>query len=189
MNPLAASDNLPHLFASQLTKPTVVFIPGAFHTAAHFGPLSRYLETQGCESFSVRLPSMGDPASNRNAGMAEDVAAIRGVLEELVRDEENGDGQKEGGYMQRDDGRKEVVLVMHSSGAVAGCQAVASFERSLRIKRGKNGGVISLVFIGGLLVDEGGSLESTMEELGEGALPSHAAVEVSVPLTRHSQSL
>ena len=43
----------------------------------------------------------------------------------------------------------------------------------------KRGGVISLVFIGGILVDEGGSLESTLVGLDEESLLLFAEAEVS----------
>ena len=178
MNPLAATDNGPHLIASELKNLNVVFIPGAFHTPAHFGPLSRYLETQGCENFAIRLPSVGDRAGTNRGELADDVAAIRGVLEELVRGAEGGDGKVFSGDLQRDPGNKEVILVMEYSGAVPGCQAITSLELSSRMKEGKRGGVVSLVFVGGLLVDEGESLESTMVGLGEKVLPEYTGAEV-----------
>lgn len=214
MNPLAADGPPPHLFGSTARKPTVVFVPGAFHTAAHFGPLSRYLETQGCESFAVRLPSIGEKDVPGAGGMVEDVAAIRSVLKELVWDEEGGDGkdcddddneEQEGNdnhnyegksgkkgaknsqkpsskhdqSIKRDTGKKNIILVMHSTGAVAGCQAISKLERSFRIKKGKEGGIISLFFIGGFLLDEGESLESTMLSMGEKAMPGYAEAGVS----------
>ena len=84
--------------------------------------------------------------------------------------------------VKRDTGKKDVVIVMHSYGAVPGCQAITNLERSHRIKKGKKGGVISLFFIGGLLVAEGESLESTMLGLGEAALPKFAEVDVKFQL-------
>ena len=68
---------------------------------------------------------------------------------------------------------------MHNSGAVAGCQATTSLERSRRIRHGKRSGVIDLVFTSGFLVDERESLESTMQGIGEKVLMSaYADVEV-----------
>ena len=178
----------------------MVFIPGAFHNAEHFGLLSRYLEVHGCESFAIRLPSaIEEKAGTSVPGMKEDVAVIRRVLEELVWDDKHGqkddkdDGKEQdpgkddrddvtnkkqndeetkpnetqihgdnntekGRPIERDSGNKDVVLVMHSSGAVSGCQAITNLERSHRVKEGKKGGVISLILIGGLLVNEGETL-------------------------------
>ena len=161
-------------------KPIVVFIPGTFHTAAHFGPLSRYLESQGCENFAIRLPSIGERAGT--AGTAEDVATIRAVLTELVCGKGGQDEKEASRYDLWDSKNKEVILVMHSSGAVPGCQAITNLERSLRIKKGKKGGVVSVIFINGLLVEEGESLESTMQESSLEALPSYA--EVVGPIIR-----
>ncbi|CAD6587374.1 MAG: hypothetical protein ASARMPREDX12_002827 [Alectoria sarmentosa] len=188
MTYLAALGDLSHLPAIQPEKPTVIHIPGAFHNAAHLEPLSRYLDMQGYNNFPIRLPSIGFRAGESTAGLAEDVATIRRVLEALVWDEEGGDGKWGGNDdgehgddgterndktsdprngssntnsepqdpelhqpMKRNPGKKDVVIVMHSYGAVPGCQAITNIERSHRIKEGKKGGVISLFFIGGLL--------------------------------------
>ena len=180
MNPLAATDDSSTSRVSKSKRPFVVFIPGTFHTAAHFGPLSQYLESQGCENFAIRLPSIGEKAGT--AGTAEDVATIRAVLTELVCGKGGKDGKEGRGYDLWDSKNKEVILVMHSSGAVPGCQAITNLERSLRIKEGKKGGVVGVVFINGLLVDEGESLESTIRETGAEALPSYA--EVMGPIIR-----
>ncbi len=109
------------------------------------------------------------------------------MIAELVWDEKSGDGKKTGEYGRRDPGGKDVVLVMHSSGAIPGCQAVTSFERSLRIKEGKRGGIISLVLVGGLLVDEGESLKSTMLKMGEDMLLDYTGVEVRLRRLQTSQ--
>ena len=157
MNPLAAR----HLFGQNSNKPTIVFIPNFFHTATHYGPLSRYLETKDYDSFALRLPSIGERAGTSSAGMSEDVATVRRVLEALVREEE------------------DVVVVMHSYGAVPGCQAVQGLGSARRTKEGKRCGIVSLVFVGGLLVEEGESIESTLLGLGEKELPEYAKKEAS----------
>lgn len=92
--------------------------------------------------------------------MRDDVATIRRLLEALVKEE------------------NDVVVVMHSYGAVPGCQAVTGLEKSLRVKDGKGGGVIGLVVVGGFLVEEGESIESTLLGIGEKGIPEYAKVEV-----------
>ena len=124
-------------FSPNPKNPTIVIIPSFFHTPDHFTPLAEYLQSQGHESYRVRLPSIGDEAGRGNGKSSDDVEYIRELLEALVGDE------------------KDVVLVMHSYGAVPGCQAVAGLEHSHRVKQGKRGGIISLVFIGGLLASVG----------------------------------
>ena len=160
MSRLEATEGLSYLFPADTKKPTIVIIPDAFHTAAHFGPLTWYLGAQGYSSFALRMPSTGEKPGTKLGGMAEDVATIRRALEELIKSEE------------------DIILVMHSYGAVPGCQAVAGLERSFEVKEGKRGGLTSLVFIGGLLVEEGESISSTMLALGEKALPEYAENKV-----------
>ena len=160
MNSFAANEGPCHHFDRQSHKPAVIFIPDLFHTPAHYGPLSHHLEDQGHRTFALTLPSIRSEAGKRSAGMTEDVASIRRLLEALVRNEE------------------EIVLVMHSYGAVAGCQTITGLERSLRVQKREGGGVISLVFVGGVLTEEGESIESTMLALGERALPGYAKEEV-----------
>lgn len=143
-------------------NPTIVFIPGAFHTAAHFGPLSLYLNKKGYDNFALRLPSVSERAGKEEGGLAHDVASIKALLEVLVKDENS------------------VVLVMHDTGAIAGTQAAVNLTRTRRLKEGKKkGGIISMVFIDGILSREGESLESMMRNLGEPALPQYAVVDVS----------
>ena len=163
MSPLAATGAPSHLFDRNSAKPTIVFIPSFFHTPAHYGPLSRYLDIQGYDNFALRLPSIGERAGTSSAGMSEDVATVLRVLEALVRDEE-----------------EDIVLVMHSYGAVLGCQAVQGLGSTRRNKEGKKCGMVSLVIVGGLLVEEGESIESTLLGLGEKkGLPEYAKEEAS----------
>ena len=178
-------------------KPIILFIPGAFHTAAHFGPLSDHLTHSGYENFAITLPSTMSGASNNvdttisqgGSIKDDDVTAIRRLLETLVRNDDEMDEESNGGIRKRDGkskrgdirpdtGGNDVVLVMHSSGAVSGCQAIASLERTRRMKEGKKGGVVGLVLIGGLLANEGESLASTMVAMGQEALPKYTKSEV-----------
>ena len=131
---------------------------------------------------------MGEKTGNSTTGMAEDVATIRGVLEELVWDEEGGDGKENESRprppssqhtLQRSPGRNSVVLIMHSTGAIPGIQAITALSQTHRRRMGRRGGIISIFFINGLLVAEGESLESTMRGMGEDVLPGFAEVEVS----------
>lgn len=85
---------------------------------------------------------------------------------------------RNGRPFKRDPGPKSVVLVMHTTGAVPGTQAAINLTRTHRLKEGKKGGIISVVFINGLLVDKGESLTSAMESLGVVALPKYAEVHV-----------
>ncbi len=85
--------------------------------------------------------------------------AIRSVLEKLI--EEEG---------------KDVVLAAHSYGGVPACQTVKDLEKSKRANGEKRGGVIHVLFIAALLVEEGQAL---VDALG-GGLPPWAEAEVSL---------
>lgn len=154
MTPLSATQGLSYQLSASRKTPTILIIPSLLHTPAHYGPLCWYLETQGYpSSFALLLPSsIRHESSNSSNGMAEDVASIRRVLEELVIKNE-----------------EDAVVVMHGYGAVPGCQAVtADLGREARVKMGKSGGgVTGLVLIGGWLVEEGESIEGTIRKLSK----------------------
>ena len=133
-------------------KPTIVFVPGAFHTPEHFRPMSTLLEASSYQTITVALPSIGARASS--ASYRDDVHAIRSTLQELVEDE-----------------GKDVLLAVHSYGAVPGCQTVGGLEKNARMKEGKKGGVVHVLFMVALLVEQGQRLRDVLE----GGLPAWAA--------------
>lgn len=141
-----------------MQTPTIVFIPGAFHTPAHFEPIVSLLEKHSYSSLAVRLPTIGTTA--RNSDLHDDIRIIREQLERLIEVEQ-----------------KEVVLVMHSRGGVAGCQAVHGFEKSVKTTQGKSGGIIRCLFLAAFLLLKG---ETVVSFLG-GSLPPWVAIEVSIP--------
>lgn len=138
------------------SKPTVVFVPGAFHTPNHFTPLTELLQASSYPSLTVSLPSIGAQAATGT--LTDDIQAVRAVLERLI--------EQEG---------KDVVLAAHSYGGVPACQTVNGLEKSKRANGGKKGGVIHVLFIAALLVEEGKAL---VDALG-GGLPPWAEAEVT----------
>lgn len=138
-------------------NPTVVFVPGSFHTPAHYEPIGSLLEKHGFPSLAVQLPTIG--ATARKSDQHDDLQAIRDQLKRLIDEEQ-----------------KEVLLVMHSSGGVVGCQTVHGFEKSARIAQGKSGGIIGCLFLSAVLLLEGETVRSFLE----GPTPPSTAVEVSI---------
>lgn len=138
------------------SKPTIVFVPGAFHTPDHFRPMSDLLRQSSYPSVTLSLPSIGELAATFAPG--DDIRAIRSELEKLVENE-----------------GKDVVMAMHSYGGVPGSQTVTGLEKSVRTKEGKKGGVIHILFIAALVLENGQSL---VEALG-GGLPPWAVADVS----------
>lgn len=144
---------------SQKAKPTIVFVPGAFHVDAHFKPMIETLAKASFPAVTADLPTQSQP---RTATYKDDVYAVRALLEKLV--EEEG---------------KEVILAPHSYGGVPACQTVSGLERSKRQREGKPGGVIQVFFIAALLIEQGRSL---VEALDGGTFPDWVTIKVNLAL-------
>ena len=140
-------------------KPTVVFVPGAFHTAIHFEPISTLLKNEFFPTTTVELPTT---AHAKSASYRDDVYAIRAVLEDLV-----------------EKGGKEVILAAHSYGGVPACQTVSGLERSRRKAESKPGGVVHVLFIAALLVEQGKGMAAALEG---GKTPPWAVFKVIEPM-------
>ena len=141
---------------SSQSKPTVVFIPGAFHTPAHFQPMSTLLQESSFPTITIPRQSVGAQAAT--SSYRDDIRFIRILLEKLI--EEEG---------------RDVILAPHSAGGIVGCQIVSGFEKSKRAKNGQNGGIVHVLFIAALLLAQGQTL---IDALG-GAMPSWASFDVS----------
>jgi hypothetical protein len=76
-------------------NPTFLFIPGAWHIPAAYGPVQSILEGDGFECVTVSLPSVGCKPVTYD--FTEDVEAIRSAVLKLV------------------EGGKEVIVVMPST--------------------------------------------------------------------------
>ncbi len=124
-------------------KPTIVFVPGAFHTEMHFAPISDFLSQHSFPTTTAELPTT---ARATTATYRDDVYAIRSVLEKLVVE----DG-------------KDVMLALHSYGGVPGCQTVNGLERSRRKAEGKPGGVVHILFVAALLVEQNQRMADALE--------------------------
>lgn len=117
------------------TKPTFIFVPGAWHCATKFEPVTSKLEALGYPTKSVQLPCYG--AEPPLSDFHPDVAAIRQEIEKSV------------------DAGEDVVLFMHSYGGIVGCEACRGLGKAAREKEGKIGGVVRLVFCAAFMVPEG----------------------------------
>ena len=122
-------------------KPHLVLIPGAWHTSACYDKIIPKLKARGYHTTALSLPSVdADPAlTNTDA----DVSHIRREVEKLVARGE------------------EVVLVMHSYSGIPGTQATKSLSRSALARQNQSGGVIHLVYLTAMMVEEGKSLSES----------------------------
>jgi hypothetical protein len=122
------------------TKPTILLIPGAWHTGSTFEPVANILRAQGYQAEPVTLPSAGGPTSATAYDDAEHIQKT--YLNDLVAQ------------------GKEVILVMHSYGGIPGTECVKGFARSHLAAQGKKGGVVSLIYQSAFIVPAGASVES-----------------------------
>jgi pimeloyl-ACP methyl ester carboxylesterase len=121
--------------SSPMSKPTIVCVPGAWHTPEIYAKVLNILSGYGYPTLALALPSAG--ASPPHADFNGDVEGIRECLTELV---------EEG---------KDVVLVMHSYTGMPGAQAPAGLDKKERQAANLKGGVIRLVFIMAFAMPEG----------------------------------
>ena len=135
--------------SKRLSRPTIILVHGGWQGPGFFLKVVPRLEKAGYSVFAPNLPSSGTAPALPD--FSEDVKVIRHAVESTI---ETG---------------KEVVVVMHSYGAIPGCEAL----RGLKIKqmgcRDDAGGIIKLVFLTGMLVPLGGSTWSSKK--GNAAIP------------------
>ena len=140
-------------------QPTFVFVPGSWHTPAHFAPLISALAKHQLPSNCVSLPS-NSTTSSKDVELKHDVAAVREAVEKLVVKEE-----------------KEVLVVMHSSGGMVGSDALLGLSLKERSQLGRRGGVVRLVYIAALIFPEGTQV-APRDDLSK--VPSWAQIDENV---------
>jgi len=90
-------------------KPTLIFVPGAWHTASTWDKTTALLEPQGYKCVCITLPStLGNPA----ATFLDDITAARDAI---VAETTQG---------------RDVVLVVHSYGSMVGSSAIKGLTKS-----------------------------------------------------------
>ena len=110
-----------------MVRPSLVFVPGAWHSPAHFLPIISHLTKLGYHCTSATLPSVG--ASVPLTSFDPDVEAVRNaVLPEL----DNG---------------HNVVLVAHSYGAIPGVSALSRLSTKSRTAAGFSSSVIAIALM------------------------------------------
>lgn len=130
-------------------KPTVVIVPGAWQLPTGYAPFADLLRQSGFGAEVVDKPSTGGTELPL-AGLPEDIAAVRGVVQPLV------------------DAGKEVVLLTHSAGGVSGSGAVKGLDVRARKQAGLPGGVTRVVYMAAFMIAKGTSM---LDLLGGEPLP------------------
>lgn len=133
----AAMDTIGHF----KKKPTVLLVPGAWLRSSTYHAFLNLLQAAGYPTLYASYPSL-DPADPFTADCAADSLSVRAkVLLPLI--EAQG---------------KDVVLVMHSYGGIPGSVAAHGLDKVQRMKEGRQGGVLGLIFVSGFVVEEGASV-------------------------------
>lgn len=115
-------------------KPTIILVPGAWHKANAYRPLSSGLESAGYKVIGIDLPSVvaeGDEPT-------PDYDADRDVIAAAIKSEVDSGNQ--------------VAIVVHSYGGIPGSEAIKGFEKN----------VTRLVFLCAFAVPLGGSLHAML---------------------------
>lgn len=116
-------------------KPTIVFVPGAWHGPETFDPITGILQSLGYNTISVSLPSVG--ASPPLDDFHPDVAAVRSAIASSV------------------DAGSEVVVFAHSYGGVPASEAVNGLTKSDLESQRKPGGVVHFILCASFFLPEG----------------------------------
>lgn len=125
---------------SNNTKPHIILIPGAWHSADSYDLLLPYLRTNGYAVTAVDLPSVG--AEPPIKSLQPEIDHIRGITLPLL------------------DQGKDVAVVMHSYAGVAGSSSLFGLSKDERLATGLPGGVTALVYLCAWMVPEGQSVRS-----------------------------
>ena len=118
--------------------PTIVFVPGAWHSPEFFGPVISVLEPLGYKCVTVSMPAVGRPEPVDS--LDEDIAAVRKVvLKEL-------------------DAGLDVIMHAHSWGGIPTNTALDGLSKAEREQDGQTGAVVKLTFVASFVLAENTSL-------------------------------
>ncbi|KAF2753372.1 alpha/beta-hydrolase [Pseudovirgaria hyperparasitica] len=129
-------------------KPTIIFVPGAWHLASGYDAVIAELKDAEYDAVKVELPSIGVEPGLQT--WEKDVESVRSAISKTV------------------EAGKDAVLVAHSYGSMPANEAVKGFEKTARQEQGKSGGIISYVYCTAFVLPEGLSL---IDALGGNDLP------------------
>ncbi|CAF9935010.1 MAG: hypothetical protein ALECFALPRED_006212 [Alectoria fallacina] len=123
------------------TKPTILFIPGAWFHPSTYDSFISHLQKLSFPTVYASYPSL-DPSHPATADAANDTETVlKGSLLPLIENE-----------------GKDVVVVMHSYGGLPGSSAARGLSKAQRSGEGKKGGVVGLIHISGFVLPGGASV-------------------------------
>ncbi|KAF2254691.1 alpha/beta-hydrolase [Trematosphaeria pertusa] len=127
------------------TKPTILIIPGAWHTPDSYTKLKKALEADG---YDVHVPALPTANGTRppTADLYGDVSSIRSYAESLLKD------------------GRTVVALMHSYGGQVGSNAFYGLSTESRAKASLPGGIAHLIYMAAYALFEGKSVADKFRE-------------------------
>jgi pimeloyl-ACP methyl ester carboxylesterase len=126
-------------------KPTLVLIPGGWHTPTSYSKLTSALQKLGHTLHIPSLPSMNG-ARPPTAGLKEDTAHIRTYITDLL------------------DTGKNLAVIMHSYGGQVGTNALTGLSISARGAASQPGGITHLICMTGFAQPPGKSMIDKVRE-------------------------
>lgn len=145
-----------------MAKPSIVFLPGAWHTAECFDALTPYLKEVGYDTYPLTLPSVSEPDPIRS--LDPEIEHVHKTIIPLIED-----GQ-------------DVIIVCHSYGGVPGSSSVKGLSKKDRAAQGKLGGVSAMVYICSWMIEEGQTIRGCGGGKGGKLGPAKLHIEVRSPL-------
>ena len=118
-------------------SPSVLIVPGAWHQIEAYQSFISHLHDAGYAVSFVRLPSF-DTDKPRETSCSVDAEAVRVQILDLIDKE-----------------AKDVLVVAHSYGGVPASGAISGLSKVARLKEGRKGGVIGIVYITAFVALEG----------------------------------
>lgn len=143
-------------FLPFIMSPTILAVPGAWHTVESFEPIKKIFTEKGYRFVSQNAPGLHDA----NATCQDDAESLRTkLLHPLIED------------------GKDIVVLMHSYGGMYGSQAVRGLSKKEQEQAGKKGGVIALIYVSAVTPVEG---KTTLDMMGTDAKNLPPWVEYNV---------
>ncbi|KAK0119058.1 hypothetical protein ONS96_012126 [Cadophora gregata f. sp. sojae] len=130
-----------------MSKPTIVFCHGAWHSPSFFDKVISILEPQGYKCATFSFPGTGNVPAVKS--LDEDIAAVRSVV------------------LKEIDAGSDVIVSAHSWGGVPACSALDGLSKAERQRDGKPGGVAKLAFVTSFILPE----ETSISDVLGGPLP------------------
>jgi len=128
-------------------KPTLVLIPGGWHTPTSYTTLTQALQSAGHKVHIPSLPSMSG-ARPPTAGLKEDTAHVRAFVTDLLSTGET------------------LAVIMHSYGGQLGTNALAGLGLAARKADNLPGGITHLIYMTAFALPPGKSMIDLVREHG-----------------------